>query len=70
VICLADKRIRAKCQLDPMILDDLAEQKDNEDYPLYQQNRLKYSQITSKMELLTEHILTIFYLENGMTGQW
>jgi len=53
-----------------MILDDLAEQKDNEDYPLYQQNRLKYSQITSKMELLTEHILTIIHLENGMTGQW
>jgi len=52
VICLADKRIRAKCQLDPMILDFLAEQKDNKDYPLYQQNRI---------EIFTD------YKQNGVT---
>jgi len=64
--CLADKRIRAQCQLHPI----LAEENDIKNYPLYEQTELNYSQTTSEMELLTGHNYTLIHLENGMTGQW
>jgi len=68
VQCMADKKLWARRQFHPLILDFLDEEQENPNHPLYGEVRIEVLTEYKRNGFITMPTQIIILLENGMIG--